>query len=222
MPLRHLQSRVFRVDDRGNTLPYLLHLPAAYHAGTGSWPLVLFLHGASERGDDPADLLAHGPVRQAEAGLDLPFVLLAPQCPGYSTWACELTGVSALLDRVVDEHRVDADRVCVTGLSMGGAGTWAIGARYPHRFAALVPICGAWMPEAAPRLAGTPVWAFHGEDDDNIPIAHTEQMVAALEELGAPVRFTRYPGVTHDSWTRTYDDPEVYAWMTRQRRSTTD
>lgn len=220
--LSRLESHVFTGDHTGNALPYLLHLPAAYHSGTQRWPLLLFLHGASERGDDPADLAVHGPVKQVEAGLDLPFVLLAPQCPGYSTWACELSGVSALLDSVLDGHRVDPDRICVTGLSMGGAGTWAIAARYPNRFAALVPICGAWMPESAPRLAGTPVWAFHGEDDDSIPIEHTEQMVAALEELDSPVRFTRYPGVGHDSWTRTYDDPEVYAWMSRQRRRAQD
>ena len=213
-----LTEHVFTVDDTGNKLPYLLHLPAAYHRDSAEWPFLLFLHGASERGDNPLDLIAHGPTKQVAAGRDLPFVMVAPQCPAYSTWSCEISGVAALLDQVVAEHRVDPARIYVSGLSMGGMGTWAIAARYPERFAALVPICGAWMPEAAPRFAGTPVWTFHGELDDNIPIRTTEQMVEALEKLGTPPLFTRYPDGDHDVWTRTYDDPAVYRWMAAQRR----
>lgn len=215
-----LEKHLFTVDEEGNELPYLLHLPAAYHNDSEQWPLLLFLHGASERGDDPYDLIAHGPTKQVAAGRDLPFVMVAPQCPGYSTWACELSGVAALLDTIIDKHHIDPDRVYVSGLSMGGMGTWAIAARYPDRFAALVPICGAWMPEAAPRFAGVPVWTFHGELDDNMLIGTTEQMVDALDALEAPVRFTRYPDGGHDVWTRTYDDPAVYAWMAGQTRRT--
>jgi len=213
-----LESRVFEVDDTGNKLPYVLHLPSAYLADGDEWPLVLFLHGAGERGEDPAALSVHGPVKQAAAGAELPFVVLAPQCPGYSTWACELSGVMALVDEVVGTHRVDASRIYVTGLSMGGAGAWAISARYPERFAAAVPICGSWLPEAATRITGVPVWAFHGEDDSVVPIRHTEKVVEALEALGGNVRFTRYPGIGHDSWTETYDNPEVYEWLLSQRR----
>jgi predicted peptidase len=215
-----LQMHTFRVDSAGNNLPYVLYLPSEYHADEAKkWPLMLFLHGASERGEDPSVLTAHGPVKQVAEGADLPFVMLAPQCPSYSTWACELTGVSELLDEVTGKHRIDEDRVYVTGLSMGGAGTWAISARYPGRFAAIVPICGAWMPEAAPRIGTVPVWTFHGEEDSNISIKHTEQMEAALKEAGGSVRFTRYPGVGHDSWTRTYDNPEVYDWLLSHRRA---
>ncbi|MFF3750919.1 alpha/beta fold hydrolase [Streptomyces sp. NPDC002018] len=215
-----LHQDTFKVDDAGNTLPYLLHLPSAYQdESTGKWPLVLFLHGASERGENPEMLTAHGPAKQIAEGADLPFVMVAPQCPSYSTWSTELTGLLALVDEIAATHRIDQDRIYVTGLSMGGAGTWAIAARYPDRFAAIAPICGSWMPEAAERIGLLPVWTFHGEDDFNIPVKHTEQVVEALKERGSPVRFTRYPGVGHDSWTRTYDDPEFYPWLLSHRRA---
>ncbi|MFJ9249919.1 prolyl oligopeptidase family serine peptidase [Streptomyces sp. NPDC101776] len=214
-----LQFRTFTVDDTGNKLPYALHVPDDYQADESKkWPLVLFLHGASERGDDPSALTVHGPVKQAAQGADLPFVIVAPQCPAYSAWSCELDGLYALVEEVLAHHRIDEDRVYCTGLSMGGTGTWALAARFPNRFAAVLPICGSWMPEIAPRIAELPVWTFHGEEDSSILIQHTEQIVGALRELGSPVRFTRYPGVGHDSWTRTYDNPEVYEWMLEQRR----
>lgn len=214
-----LQFGTFTVDDTGNNLPYALHLPSDYHADASKkWPLLLFLHGASERGDDPSMLAAHGPVKQAVQGMELPFVLVAPQCPAYSTWSCELDGLYALVDDISTRYRIDEDRTYCSGLSMGGAGTWALAARFPNRFAAVVPICGAWMPEAASRIAKLPVWTFHGEEDFNILIKHTEQVVEALQNMGNNARFTRYPGVGHDSWTQTYDNPEVYAWLLEQRR----
>ncbi|HEY3870587.1 MAG TPA: PHB depolymerase family esterase [Actinocrinis sp.] len=213
-----LQEHRFISAD-GNDLPYIVHTPSGYGADSSDrWPLLLFLHGASERGEDLTGPAAHGPVKQAVAGAEPPFVLVAPQCPAYSTWACELRTIAELLDEVAAAHRIDPDRIYVTGLSMGGAATWALAARYPGRFAAAVPICGSWLPEAAARIAGLPVWTFHGEDDDDIPILHTEKIVAAVEAAGGPIRFTRYPAVGHDSWTRTYDNPEVYAWLLAQSR----
>ncbi|MFD7906710.1 MULTISPECIES: N-acetylglucosamine/diacetylchitobiose ABC transporter substrate-binding protein [unclassified Kitasatospora] len=214
-----LQHHLFASDDGGNDLPYVLSLPDGYADAAEPWPLLLFLHGASERGEDLAGIAAHGPLKRIEAGADLPFVVVAPQCPSYSTWAAELSALAALVREVADAHRVDPDRLYVTGLSMGGTGTWALTARYPGRFAAAVPICGSWLPEAAPRIAHLPVWTFHGAEDRNIPVSHTEKIVAALREAGNPVRFTRYPDTGHDSWTRTYDDPEVYAWLLAQSRS---
>ncbi|MFD8753307.1 prolyl oligopeptidase family serine peptidase [Kitasatospora sp. NPDC059577] len=213
------QHRRFAVDDDGNDLGYVVSLPDGYRDGPGPWPLLLFLHGALERGEDPAVLATHGPVRQITEGARLPFVVVAPQCPAHSSWVAELSALAGLVEEVGREFRIDPDRRYVTGLSMGGTGSWALAARYPHRFAAAVPVCGSWLPESAPRLATVPVWTFHGEEDEVIPFAHTERLVDALRELGAPVRFTRYPGVGHDSWTRTYDDPEVYAWLLARSRT---
>ncbi|MFF3007415.1 prolyl oligopeptidase family serine peptidase [Kitasatospora sp. NPDC057940] len=213
-----VQHHRFAVDEDGNDLGYALSLPDGYDEGPGPWPLLLFLHGAMERGEDLAALAVHGPVRQIADGAKLPFVVVAPQCPAHSSWVAEVSALAALVEDVARTYRIDPDRRYVTGLSMGGTGTWALAARYPRRFAAAVPICGSGLSEAAPRLVDLPVWAFHGGEDDVVPVAHTERVVEALREAGGPVRFTRYPGVGHDSWTRTYDDPEVYTWLLAQSR----
>ncbi|WEK59862.1 MAG: PHB depolymerase family esterase [Candidatus Microbacterium colombiense] len=202
-----------------DTLRHLIHLPDDYDADPGRrWPLVLFLHGAGERGSD-LDLAAlHGPPMLADAGHEFPFILVTPQCAESSQWVTELSTLSVLLDEVVAEHRVDPHRVSVTGLSMGGFGTWSLAVRYPDRFAAIAPICGGlWLQSAAP-IRHLPVWAFHGDADDVVPVAATEQIVDELRSLDADVRFTRYPGVGHDSWTETYDDPELYDWLLSHRR----
>ena len=208
----------FVSGDGDNDLPYLLALPDGYEERAEPWPLLLFLHGAGERGEDLDLVSVYGPIRRAADGVELPFVVVAPQCPGYSTWSCELTSLAALVAQIAASHRIDPDRICVTGLSMGGTGTWALTARYPDRFAAAAPVCGSWLPESAPRISRLPVWTFHGEDDDNIPISHTEKIVDALRELGSPVRFTRYPGVGHNSWIPAYEDPELYTWLLAQSR----
>lgn len=222
---RTVVEHSFVSGDGDNDLPYLLILPSGYEESAGPWPLMLFLHGAGERGDDLDLISVYGPIKRVKDGTDLPFVIVAPQCPDYSTWSCELTSLAALVGQVAATHRIDQDRIYVTGLSMGGMGTWALTARYPDRFAAAAPICGSWLPEIAPRISRLPVWTFHGEDDDNIPISHTEKIVTALRELGSTVRFTRYPGVGHNSWIPAYDDPELYEWLlaqSRQAQWTTD
>jgi predicted peptidase len=203
------------------SLSYLLHLPDDYGVDTERrWPLLLFLHGADERGGDLRRVTMHGPPKLIEAGQRFPFVVAAPQCPAYSSWPCELTTMSALLDEIASNHRIDPDRVYLTGLSMGGTGTWAMATRYPDRFAAIVPVCGGWLPEAAERIADVPVWTFHGDDDTDVPIVHTENMVEAVRGFGGDVRFTRYPGVGHDSWSPTYDNPDVYDWLLSHSRAT--
>lgn len=202
-----------------DTLRYLVHLPDDYDADPDRhWPLVLFLHGAGERGSDLESAALHGPPKLADAGQEFPFVLVTPQCPESSQWVTELSTLSGLLDEVVAKHRIDPARISVTGLSMGGYGTWSLAVRYPDRFAAIAPICGGlWLQSAAP-IRSLPVCAFHGDADDVVPIAATEQIVSELRSLGADVQFTRYPGVGHDSWTETYENPEFYDWLLSHRR----
>ncbi|MHC9044092.1 carboxylesterase family protein [Microbacterium saperdae] len=216
-----LRSSDLRHDEPtpADTLRYLIHLPDDYDADPDRrWPLVLFLHGAGERGSD-LDLAAlHGPPKLADAGHEFPFVLVTPQCSESSQWVTELSTLSVLLDEVVAAHRIDPARISLTGLSMGGFGTWSMAVRYPDRFAAIAPICGGlWLQSAAP-LQGVPVWAFHGDADDVVPISATEQIVTELRSLGTDVRFTRYAGVGHDSWTETYENPEFYDWLLSHRR----
>jgi predicted peptidase len=126
--------------------------------------------------------------------------------------------VMALTDEIIAKYKVDPDRVYLTGLSMGGLGTWETAVEYPDRFAAIAPVCGWGNPFRAPELKNVPVWAFHGVRDPAVPIAMHEQMVSVLKQVGGDVRFTRYPQAEHDAWTPTYDNRELYAWFLQHKR----
>ncbi|BCX48943.1 hypothetical protein HAHE_28510 [Haloferula helveola] len=202
----------------GHELSYLLFEPdpALLPAGKPR-PLVVFLHGAGERGDDLEKVKKHGPPTQAMEGAGLPFVLLAPQCPPGQWW--DTDDVIDLIRHVAKEQSIDPKRIHLTGLSMGGFGTWNILAKAPELFASAVPICGAGEPKTAGAFKDMPIWAFHGTADEAVPVDGTRKMEAALEKADATdFRATYYDGVGHDSWTRTYSNPAVYAWMMLQSR----
>ncbi len=193
-------------------LNYLLYLPPDYDAQE-KWPLILFLHGYGERGDDLDKVKANGLTKNIEQGQDYPFIIVSPQCPDTTVWPEQVSALDALLDEVIARHNVDTRRIYLTGLSMGGYGTWYLASRYPERFAAIAPICGGgswWMPE---RLKNTPTWVFHGDADDVVPLIESELMVQWLREAGNEVTFTVYPDVDHDSWTATYNNPKLYEWF---------
>lgn len=196
-------------------LSYLLSLPVDYEKSKDSWPLVLFLHGSGESGSDLNKVKVHGPPKLVETRGPFPFILVSPQSPGRS-WNPEV--LNALVDSLIKEHRVDRDRVYLTGLSMGGFGTWALAAAYPDKFAALVPICGGGNPADASKLARLPIWVFHGAKDSVVPLRRSAEMVDALKAAGGNPKFTVYPEGEHDSWTETYDNPEFYRWLLAQRR----
>lgn len=206
---------VFETTVRGR-LPYLLYLPRGYHEGVGTWPLMLFLHGAGERGDDLEQVKKHGPPRIVEECDDFPFIVVSPQCPADEWWDSRV--LIQLLEQLIEDHRVDEDRVYLTGLSMGGYGTWDLATRHPARFAAVVPICGGGTPHRVSRLKDVPAWVFHGAKDGVVGIGESQRMVDALEACGGTVRFTVYPEAQHDSWTQTYADPGLYEWLLSCRR----
>lgn len=192
-------------------------LPEGYDADPDrAWPLLLFLHGAGERGDDLARVGIHGPLKERRAGRDIPMVIVAPQVPEGERWT--VGRVAAALDAALGQYRIDPDRVYITGLSMGGFGTWEAIARMPERFAAAVPVCGGglWLGIGAAR--GVPVWAFHGAMDPVVPVEASVSMVRALREAGGDVRFTVYPDAGHDAWSETYADPALYDWLLSHRR----
>lgn len=199
----------------GCALRFLLYRPKRVEAPI---PLMLFLHGAGERGDDLSAVSKHGIPKRAAQGDDLPFIAVSPQCPAESWWTAHLAELSALLDAVKGRHPVDPDRVYLTGLSMGGYGTWALAAQSPETFAAAAPICGGGDPETAPKLINLPIWAFHGAKDEVVPLERSEAMVDAVKQAGGNVQLTVYPEAGHDSWTETYDNPELYAWFLRHKR----
>lgn len=200
-------------------LGYLLSLPPDYDAKSDAkWPLLVFLHGAGESGSDLEKIKIHGPPKLiANGDFDHPCIVVSPQCPGRG-WNTDL--VAALIDDICGTYRVDEDRIYLTGLSMGGFGSWALAAARPERFAAVAPICGGGNPADAIKLRGLPIWVFHGEKDNVVPLAASQVMVKALEALGQKdnVKFTVYPEAGHDSWTQTYEDPEFYAWLFAQKR----
>jgi predicted peptidase len=195
---------------------YLLFFPQDYRADGPEWPLLLFLHGAGERGDDLTVVTKHGPPAIVSSTPDFPFVVVSPQCPAYQRWRPE--ELIQLVDHVRSTYRIDRRRVYVTGLSMGGYGTWALCAAYPDQFAAAVPICGGGLPAFADKLKRIPFWVFHGQQDRIVVVQQSEEMVQALESAGGNVRFTVYPDAGHDSWTETYNDPNVYGWLLQQQR----
>ncbi|MFC1716365.1 prolyl oligopeptidase family serine peptidase [Candidatus Poribacteria bacterium] len=200
-------------------LNYLLFLPEDYGKDAEKqWPLLLFLHGMGERGDDLERVKVHGPPKIVEQREDFPFIVVSPQCPGTSRWTGEVEALNALLDDVVAKHSVDEDRIYLTGLSMGGFGTWSLATMYPERFAAIAPICGGGDPKKANAIKDIPVWVFHGAKDETVPPERSEEMVNALKEVGADVQYTLYPDAGHDSWTETYDNPKLYEWFLKHKR----
>lgn len=196
-------------------VPYWIFLPASYKAeGTGS-PLLLFLHGAGERGTDGKAVAVHGPpmlLKTPETRKDWPFLTISPQCkPGYC-WSPEQ--LLKLLDAVEKQYHVDKSRVYVTGLSMGGFGTWMLLDADAKRFAAAAPVCGGGNPDWAKNMLETPVWAFHGDADGVVPPDGSRKMIDALEKQGSKkAKLTIYPGVGHNSWSATYANPELYTWF---------
>jgi predicted peptidase len=200
---------------------YLLYLPKDYKVTDKTWPLLLFLHGAGESGDNLNKVKVHGPPKLVESGKDFPFIIVSPQSARFG-W--DTKTLAALLDEVQAKYRVDADRVYVTGLSMGGFGTWALAAAYPNRFAAIAPICGGGEPITARKIKDMPIWAFHGAKDKVVPPSRSEAMIKSLRAAGAKeARLTIYPDAGHDSWTETYNNPELYTWLLdHQRRPAKD
>jgi len=196
-------------------LAYLLYLPPDYDKADKPFPLVLFLHGAGETGKDLKQVKKHGPPKLAETK-DFPCIIVSPQCPAFG-WDVDL--LNALLDDVIAKYKVDKDRVYLTGLSMGGFGTWALAAAHPEKFAAIAPVCGGGNPADAKKLKDLPIWVFHGAKDTAVPIARSEEMVKALKDAGAErVEFTTYPDAGHDSWTATYNDDKFWEWLLKQKR----
>jgi predicted peptidase len=194
------------------TVSYHLFLPQGYDTAKSQWPLIFFLHGAGERGDNLELVKKHGPPNLVQTNPDFPFIVVSPQCPSGQWW--NTTDLITLLDEIINTYRVDPNRVYLTGLSMGGYGSWQLGTEHPERFAAIAPICGGGLYLRVKReLNDVPIWVFHGAKDSVVPIEESQRLVNALKEAGADVRFTVYPDAGHDSWTETYNNPHLYQWF---------
>lgn len=210
-----------RIIPKQVTGRYLLYLPRDYQTDQSRrWPVILFLHGAGERGNDLKKVKKHGPPKLIENGRQFPAIIVSPQCPAKQWW--NVTELTALLDHIAENYRVDDRRIYLTGLSMGGYGSWALAASEPDRFAAVAPICGGGDPDQAAKLKSLPIRAYHGSADQTVKPDQSRQMVDAVNKAGGNATLTIYQGVGHDSWSRTYDDPEFWKWLFQQRRPDDD
>jgi predicted peptidase len=226
-----LEKHVF--EDGGHKLPYRLLTPATVEDGK-RYPLVIFLHGAGERGTDNDKQLLHG-VPQFVANRDkYPCFLIAPQCPDGKKWvevdwSADTHALPkdpgevgklllALIEKSIKDLPVDPRRVYITGLSMGGYGTWDLLARRPDLFAAAAPVCGGADEATAARIKDVPIWAFHGAKDTAVKPARSRNMIAALRKAGGKPKYTEYPDVGHNSWDPAYKDPELFKWLFAQTK----
>jgi predicted peptidase len=204
-----LNKKITKVADCN----YLLYLPADYGKADKKWPLIMFLHGSGERGSNLELVKKQGLPKMIAQGKSFDFIIASPQCPKDIWWPEQTDIQIALLDEIEAKYHVDTDRVYLTGLSMGGFGTWRLAAEYPNRFAAIAPICGGGERYSATRLKKVPVWAFHGAKDPTVPLERSQEMVDAVKKAGGDAKLTIYPEAQHDSWTEAYNDPQLYEWF---------
>jgi predicted peptidase len=233
-PEQLFEPREF-VGANGETLKYRLLKPSPYNADR-EYPLVIFLHGAGERGSDNKAQLKHGMADFCKAKWrdKYPCYVVAPQCPTGKKWvevdwsapanempaktSDSLQLVFELTDTMIKDSAVNDNRIYITGLSMGGYGTWDALARRPSFFAAAIPICGGGDPKTVERFVNVPLWCFHGDKDEAVPVTRSREMIDALEAAGGTPKYTEYPGVAHNSWAQTYADPQVFEWLFTQLR----
>jgi pimeloyl-ACP methyl ester carboxylesterase len=197
---------------------YILYVPPHFHDNaTTRWPIMVVLHGAGEVGTDLKLAAKNGPPFLIEQGQDFPAIVISPQSPVFF-W--DTPALAAFVDDMVVKYQADPNRVYITGLSMGGYGTWALATAYPDRYAAIVPVCGGGDPRLAYKLRDLPVWAFHGALDPTVPIARSQEMIDGIVAAGGHPIFTIYPTAGHDAWTATYANAAMYDWMFRQAKAT--
>ncbi len=225
-------ARVY-TNDKEETLPYRIFIPEKM--SKKPIPLVMFLHGAGERGNDNKVQVVHA-VRDliTYSQNNEPMIIIAPQCPKNKKWVevdwdklshtmpkdpsygMQLT--LELIKKICKEFPIDKNRLYITGLSMGGYGTWDIIQRRPKMFAAAMPVCGGGDIAGAPLFKELPIWVFHGDNDGAVPVTRARNMVKALKKCGSKVKYTEYPGVGHNSWAQTYANKDVLKWFFSQKR----
>lgn len=233
-PLDAFETNVYAASD-GKSLNFRQLNPIKVEEGK-KYPLVIFLHGAGERGDDNQVQLKHGMDKFASPAVreKYPCYVIAPQCPAGEQWvnvpwsadkhknpekpSGAMGRVFEVVDAYVKNLPVDADRIYITGLSMGGYGTWDAIARRPNFFAAAIPICGGGDSSDVSAYKSLPIWAFHGDKDTAVKVERSRDMIAALKKAGGDPKYTEYPGVGHNSWTETYNNDDVIAWLFAQKR----
>jgi predicted peptidase len=215
-------DKTFKNAD-GSASPYVVFVPHGYD-GSKEYPTILFLHGAGETKTDK-----QGGKMPVEVGLGpaiktrektFPFIVVIPRAEGFG-WSASSANAKralAMLDEVQKEYKTDPKRQYLTGLSMGGYGTWSVAAAHPDRWAAIAPVCGGGDVKDAEKIKNIPCWCFHGDEDGPVKVEKSREMIAALEKVGGKPRYTEYKWVGHDSWDPAYATNELYVWLLKQKK----
>ena len=198
---------------------YVKYLPAGYDK-TKKYPIIFFLHGAGERGNDLELAMSNGYMKYVkEQGKKYPFIFIAPQCPEEKYWGCFTESLLAFFDDMINALPVDEDRVYLTGLSMGGTGTWMLSMACPEKFAAIAPVCGTGIYWNAERLIQMPIYIYHGDCDEIVPINESVNMVSAINRRGGSAKLEICHGRGHDVWVEAYGNDDLWKWLLEHRRS---
>jgi predicted peptidase len=226
-----LPFQKFMYKSKGDTLPYAILSPATT-SKTEKYPLVIFLHGKSERGKDNETHLQHLQILFNQKSFDkFRCFVFAPQCPKKYFWSDLISNkkltstptpalrmVIETMNKIIKDYPIDTTRIYVTGVSMGGFATWELITRFPERFAAAVPVCGGGDASAVQKIKNIPIWAFHGAQDSLVPPARSRAMVYALQAAGSLPGYTEYPDAQHNSWVYAYKEPHLLQWVFKQKK----
>jgi predicted peptidase len=203
------------IEYAGGPVKYQVCLPAEYDAAK-AMPLILFLHGSGEQGDDGVkqSSVGIGPAIKLNPKGWAPYITVIPQKPkGRGGWMEHEPLMLGVVEKTKKEYKIDESRLYLTGLSMGGYGSWVLAAKHPALWAAVAPICGGGNPADGPKLKDLPLWAFHGDKDTAVPLKKSEEMIEAIKAAGGSPKLTVYPGVGHNSWDKAYRDEKLWEWF---------
>lgn len=201
---------------------YVKYLPKDFDENK-KYPLVFFLHGAGERSDDPEACCEHGYMKRVrENGEDFPFIFIAPQCPDKKYWGCFTESLLAFLDYICETLPIDEDRTYLTGLSMGGTGTWMLAMAAPERFAAIAPICGSGICWNGRIISQIPTYIYHGDCDDTVPLSESITMLSAVNGWDGKAQIKICYGMGHNAWDVAYAGDELINWFFAHKREKHD
>ncbi len=211
---------VIRVGRRLETIGHQIIVPAEYNETEEKcWPLILFLHGINKRGEDINQLNQYGILGMYPKNINISYFLLAPHCPSGSNWVIESDAIISLIEQICRSYRICRNRIFITGFSMGGNGVWHLAALHRDIIAAAAPLAGWYHVEDTPKLIGMPIWAFHGEYDDVVPVNRTIELVEMLEEKGGNIIFTCLKERKHNIMADVYLRPPLYKWFLKHRKN---
>jgi len=207
--------------EKSKTYPYLAYLPDGYNKSNAkAWPLIIYLHGSSCKGNNLERLKKYGPPFYLERGMDVDAIVISPQCPSNKNWTAG-AWFESFYKELKDKYNIDPSRVYLTGMSLGGFGTWDIASRYPEYFAAIMPLCGGGQTRMVETLKDIPTWVFHGEVDKKVSLKRSEQMVGALNNIGSRPKFSVLKGQGHGI-QKVYSDQTIYKWLLSQHKQAYD